>query len=401
MGNARPFRIGYVLARFPSVTETFIANEIRGLMDCGATVTVFALREGPGEVAAQCPVFYRGGGDGGRYSAGWGPIPSAAREAVRLEFPYPSGMLPALRNVPAACEFALLADQCGIEHLHAHFNHIPADVALMMGRLNGLSVSFSAHAWDVYCRGHTFPAKIARAGLCIACTDAARRHLVSLARQDDRGKVQRIYHGTDLDAFPFQPPGEAREPARILAVGRLVPKKGFETLLYACRRLRERMLLTCEIIGDGPLQLDLKNLARQLGLDEAVCFTGGVPYKAMPDAYRRSDVLAMPSVIAPDGDRDGLPNVVTEAMASGLPVVGSRLGGIPEAVEDARTGLLFPPGNDAALADALHLMLTDAALRAECAGAARAVVEDRFDASKNTAQVLAALKSAAGRDAAG
>jgi glycosyltransferase involved in cell wall biosynthesis len=113
----------------------------------------------------------------------------------------------------------------------------------------------------------------------------------------------------------------------------------------------------------------------------------------MPDAYRRSDILAVPSVQAPDGDRDGLPNVAVEAMACGLPVVGSRFAGIPEAVEHERTGLLVPPGDDAALADALHRMSTDAELRTLCAGRARQLVETKFNAARNAQQVYDAIRA--------
>ncbi len=395
MSACEPFRIGYVLAEYPSVTETFVANEIRGLLDCGASVTVLALRRGRGSHAPDCPVHYRDCAAPRDLSGAWRASLRLAREAVALERKSPSSLVYALRNVGTAFRFARLVRQAGIGHIHAHFGFIPTDVALMISRLEPVSVSFSAHAWDVYCQGRTLPGKVARAALCITCTEAARRHLNSLVKAPVRRKIVRVYHGTDLSRFAFEPRPEPSEPPRILAVGRLVPKKGFETLLRACNRLREEMPVCCEVVGGGPLEGSLRALAGELGLSEAVGFTGVLPYELMPKAYGRADVLAVPSVVAPDGDRDGLPNVVTEAMARGVPVVGSRLSGIPEAVEHGRTGLLCPPGDGDALSEALHRMLTDRPLRSRCTTAARELVEEKFDAARNSRQVFEAIKAVA------
>ena len=139
-------KIGYVVAEFPSVTETFVANEIQGLLDCGASVTVFALREGAGDNVPMCPVFYRGHRQHVGSGARWSGFRRAVREAVALEWPSVCVTFQAARSAWSAVDFAALAQQQGIQHLHAHFAFIPADVALMMRRLAGMTVSFSGES---------------------------------------------------------------------------------------------------------------------------------------------------------------------------------------------------------------------------------------------------------------
>jgi len=395
MRSGDSLRLGYLLDEFPSTSETFIANEIRGLQECGAEVTVFALRQGRSERLVDCPVVYAHARTGHPRESALPTRAAAAWEAVKLEFPSLSGVGRALAETDAVVQFSRLLRQRAIPHLHAHFASLPTSVALLVARLEPVSVSFSAHAWDIYCGLRHFPRKLRRSRLCITCTEANRRHLASLVGEQDRRKIVRIYHGVDLQRFPFRPRRQASAAPRILAVGRLVEKKGFPLLLEACGRLKGKLHFCCEIIGEGPLEGLLRTAAARRGAGDVMTFSGALAHRAMPQAYERADVLAVPSVIAPNGDRDGLPNVILEAMASGLPVVASRLSGIPEAVEDARTGLLCPPGDSAALADAIYRILTDSALRAACAAQARKLVEEKFDASTCGRQVFEAVRSAA------
>jgi glycosyltransferase involved in cell wall biosynthesis len=394
MSDHGGFHVGYVLAEFPSVTETFVANEIQGLLDCGAAVTVFALRRGERGVRPNCPVIH--GADPAEPAArGSVPLVSALWQALRVTAGRPRSVVASVRNVPAVRRFASAARRLGVEHLHAHFAHVPADVALAMAGLGGWTVSFSAHARDVFRRGSPVAQQLGQASLCITCTQAARMRIEALAGPQDAGKLLTIYHGIPLGLFPFRPHGGVGAPARIVAVGRLVPKKGFESLVRACRHLRNVMPVECEIVGEGPLRASLQELIGELGLAATVHVKPFVPYAEMASVYARADAVCVPSVTAPDGDQDGLPNVVLEAMASGAPVVASRLSGIPEAVEDGRTGLLCPPGEPEALAAGLSRALSDRPLRERCVEAARRTVQERFDARRNARAVCEALKRAA------
>ncbi|MFP4028184.1 MAG: glycosyltransferase family 4 protein [Candidatus Brocadiia bacterium] len=393
MVERRP-KLVYILAQFPSPTETFIANEISGVIENGAALAVFAFRQGEIGEMPPCRVFYRGQKEYVRMSGFWKDYWAYTIDACRLEWRAAVNFLYTLRNLGTARELAQIVQEENITHLHAHFAHIPADLALMVGKREDLTVSFSAHAWDVYCQEKTVATKIRRSNLCITCTEAARRHLESLVEDDQKSKIQTIYHGTDLERFEQTRNGELGAPPRLLAVGRLVPKKGFDVLLYACQRLAARRDFHLKIVGEGPFGPRLKKLTSDFGLSERVTFAGHVPYEKMPEVYRNADLIAVPSVIGRDGNRDGLPNVVVEAMASGVPVVGSRLSGIPEAIYDRETGILTVPGDSASLADGVSTLLSDDSLRENCVKAARNLVEEKFDYRQNAAHVHEALQGA-------
>jgi glycosyltransferase involved in cell wall biosynthesis len=255
----------------------------------------------------------------------------------------------------------------GVCHVHAQSAWLPAVFALAVGRLAQVSVSFSAHARDIFVGGTMFPAKLRQAGLCIVCTRAGADYLASVATPADRRKIQHVYHGTDLQMFSYNPPTEPNEPPCLLAVGRMVPKKGFDVLLAACALLKRRLAFRCVIVGSGPLHRTLRRHVGALELDDNVVFPGWQSYSAMPRQYRGADVLVVPSVQALDGDRDGLSNVVTESLACGTPVV--------------------PPGDPPALAAALERMLREPELRAHVAEQGRALAEDRFDSRSNVKRV--------------
>lgn len=393
--DAGVLKIGYVLETFPSPSETFIANEIRGLVECGADVTVLALRQGSGGLSAPAQVVYALMEPGGARRARPGEAFRRILDATKLGGTSPRELILGLRRGGAARAFALEASRRGIRHLHAHFASLPTDLALMAARMAQASVSFSAHAHDLYVGGHGLARKLRRARLCITCTEANAALLCSLAEPHDQQKVSCVYHGTDLERFAFRAPRETRAPPRIVAIGRMVPKKGFENLLQACALMKERQELACEIVGDGPLASRLSALSRSLGLAEMVRFSSWVPYEAMPAMYARADVLAAPCVRAPDGDRDALPNVIVEAMAAGVPVVASDIGGIPEAIRHEQTGLLCSPGDVQALADALSRMLRDAALRGRVAASARKLAEEKFDCRKSARIIYGLLRRAA------
>jgi len=194
--------------------------------------------------------------------------------------------------------------------------------------------------------------------------------------------IHTIYNGIDLEAFPFR----QREPSepRILYVGRLVEKKGIRHLVEACGFLREwNVPFQCEIIGSGPLESALRKLIEDSGLNESFKLHGSMPQTKLRQRYEEATLVALPCIIAADGDRDVLPNVLKEAMAVGAPIVTSRLGGIEELVAHEQSGLLVAPGDVTALATALRRGLGDPELRRRLALAGRKIVEERFDMRAN------------------
>jgi len=389
--ESQAFKVAYVLNRFPAPSQTFVNNEIRALRERGVDLTVFALRPGSDCLEAPAPTVYHKPACNGRI----GPLGQELARRLGLEKSAPFEAAWAWYHIEAVRLFAREAVRRGISHVHAHSAWLPAALALLMGRAEPFTVSLTAHARDIFVGGGTFASKLSRCSQCITCTEANAQLLRSMARPADRRKIQRIYHGTDLTRFVYRRAGPSAESTRVLGIGRLVPKKGFETLVRACSLLAKDRALRCEIVGEGPLEARLRRLVAELELDDMVQFTPWVPYDAMPQVYRRAHVLAVPSLQAPDGDRDGLPNVAVEALATGTPVVASAFSALPEAVRHEETGLLCPPGDPQALAGALERIFADSRLRAHVSERGRRLAEERFDYRENAATVLGALRKAA------
>jgi len=204
---------------------------------------------------------------------------------------------------------------------------------------------------------------------------------------DEPSDIRRLYNGIDLTRFRPDP-SVAREKNLILAVGRLVEKKGFDDLIQACAILADRGLdFCCEIIGKGPLKQALSDQIAELGVGEFVKLVGARPQDQVLQAYKRATVFALPCIVGSDGNRDGLPTVLLEAMATGLPPVSTDLTGIPEIIDHNVNGLVVPPSDVAALVNGLARLLYNPALRKRLGTAARQKVEHEFDVRQNVAQL--------------
>jgi glycosyltransferase involved in cell wall biosynthesis len=349
-------RILYLVGRYPSLSESFVEREVLGLRALGMDVDVFPLLSfdpfralhaalcEPAAAALVRQVMHRPATASG---AAWSGLWARALSA-----------LPAARRA---------------SHIHGHFLGFPAVVAQGIARALDLPYSLTGHARDVYVE-LTPETVIAGAAFRCTCTESARQYL--LARYPE-WPFRLIRHGKTLEKItPLRVDG----PPRILAVGRCVEKKGFRYLIDACAYLnREGFEHRCTIVGDGPLLSALCAQAAWHGLDGCLKFTGALSRQAVSEQYRSADVLAVPSVVAGDGDRDGVPNVVLEAMAHGLPVVATDAGAIPEAVVSESTGLLVPQGDAVALAAALQHVCTDATLRQRLGEEGRRHLEEVFD----------------------
>lgn len=238
---------------------------------------------------------------------------------------------------------------------------------------------------------------MARGELFLAVSDALRT--VAIERGFPAERTLTHYDGVRLDEFT--PGAEAAQPGLVLHVGRLVEKKGAALLIRAFAEVRRRHPhAELAIIGEGPLEGTLRRLAGELELGGSVNFLGALPHAEVRRWMRRAWVLAAPSVRAADGDREGLPTVVVEAAASGLPVIGSAHAGIPEAIDDGRSGFVVGQGDVAELAARIDQLMASADLRAGMAARSRALAEARFDAVRQ-GQRLEALydRLAAGRAA--
>jgi len=261
----------------------------------------------------------------------------------------------------------------------------PATVAYFASRLSGLGFSFTAHAKDIYL--NTVPAafleeKLAAARFVVTVCEFNRHHLLSRFKGLDPEAIRVVYNGVDLDLFAFE--AETREKDLILSVGRLVPKKGFDVLLEACAILRSRSVpFRCAIVGEGPERMRLEAQLRERKLTDSVELLGARTQAEVLAGLKRATVLALACVEDADGNRDALPTVLLEALGTGCPIVSSALTGIPEIVASGRDGLLVPPGNRAALAEALASALSSPSVTAEWARRGRRKAEERFDLRKS------------------
>jgi len=386
-------RVGYVVKRFPRYSETFIVNEILAHEAAGLEIEIFSLRP-PNDTHFQdslsrvrAPVCYLPA-VGIKALEFWQGVEAAAEVCPHLWREFHRAVGEDAFDVYQALVLAREVAVRGIDHLHAHFATSPTNVARLGAFFAGISYSFTAHAKDIFhesVRPADLLRKLSDADAVVTVSDynvefLRRSHGSAAAR------VRRVYNGLDLVRFPYQDPRVRK--VEIVAVGRLIEKKGFSDLVAACSLLagwgRD---FRCEIIGTGPLEKELAALIDRHGLRERVLLVGPRPRNEIIERVSAASVFAAPCVVGSDGNRDGLPTSLLEAMALGTPCVSTYVTGIPELVRDDETGLLVRPGAPADLALALARLLGDAELRVRLARAARRLIEREFDAERNAAQL--------------
>lgn len=294
-----------------------------------------------------------------------------------------------------------ILDAGDVRHIHAHFCHGATTVAWLVSIITGLPFSFTAHAKDIYC-GSLNPAgllqrKMRAARFVVTCTDANREHLLKI---EPNANVRCIYHGLNAEFADLlvsaANPREENSRLRALGVGRLVPKKGFDVLVEASAILKRRGFhFETAIVGEhGEHEAELRKQISAHGLRDQVRLIGPLEQARLYTEYQRADIFCLPCRVLDNGDRDGLPNVLMEAMACGLPVVTTPVSGIPEIIKDGQNGTLVPPDDAEALANAIQRISSDRMLARNLGRAGRLTVLERFDGDK-TAMELAALFAAA------
>jgi len=282
-----------------------------------------------------------------------------------------------------------------VDHVHVHFANRAAHTALFLKEISGIPFSVTAHGQDFMTDlgNDELLREICAAAEFIAAETDYSRELLCQRCPDSAAKIQRVYNGIDIEWFPSPLPAKQNPAPLILSVGRLVPFKGFEYLVDACAELTRRGLdFTCEIVGDGPLRENLQGKIDKLDLSSRVALLGSLSQGTIFEKLRATDIFVLASVVDSQGGSDVFPTVILEAMSSALPVVSTRLAGIPESVVHDKTGLLVPPGNTAALADALEQLIRDPARRLRYGQAGRARMEQQFDIKKTVVPLLQLLQ---------
>lgn len=392
-------RLVYYVSLFPCWSETFIAREIAALVAQGAQVRIVSLKP-PSEALVQSDartlldrVVYPPRG-AASLAAALGEVLGHPLRSLREVGEMATGLwrhpLALLKSLVAW--WRMLATLPAVralrpQHLHAHWATYPSTAAMYAAARLDLGFSFTSHAHDIYVEDHLIGPKLRRAAFGVTISNYNRDTLARRYGDAAVGRLHVIHCGVPTTDYGFAPDG--RRPGRILAVGRLDPIKGFEHLVDACAELARRGVdFHCRIVGDGPLREQLQQRAERLGLAGRIEMTGALPQERVRDMLREAAMFVLPSVITPSGDRDGIPVALMEAMACGLPVVSTRVSGIPELIEHERDGLLAPPADAQALADCMQRQLGDGEPAArERLRHARRQVERHFDIATETAHL--------------
>ena len=424
-------RVGYVLKGYPRLSEVFITSEIYRVERLGVPLRLYVVKAPDEDVhhdvvrrvrvrpeylhqttslSATSAIRWLGE-NLGRFAA---PLRRAARRhPVRLARAAGLALAQAVRarrrflgpprkiylkELLLAVDLADRLDAADdVTRLHAHFAHGTTTVTWLASTITGLPFSFTGHAKDLY-TDELNPAGLLRrkmdaADFVVTCTEANRRHLTGLGSATP---VHVVYHGLNADFARLVDAGVRRvEPPRVrlLAVGRLVRKKGLDTFVDACAVLRNRGLdFEAVIAGEhGEHEPEVRSRVESARLEDRLSFAGPLTQTQLFDAYRQATAFALPCRVLEDGDRDGIPNVLMEAMACGLPVVTTGVSGITELVRDGENGLIVEPDRPVDLADALHRLVKDPELAAHLAEEGRRTVADRFDAAVTAARMAALL----------
>lgn len=396
--DTAPLRVLYVVSLFPCWSETFIVREIATLIAAGVDVRILSLKP-PSETLVQPEA-------AALLDRVWHPLPAArgfgAGFAALLRRPRAFAGAAAriawrLRGQPLALAKSLVALGRGMallrrieafdpQLLHAHWATYPSTVAMALARALGRPFGFTAHAHDIFVDDHLLRDKLEAARLPVTISRYNIDHLSALTPRA-RERLRVVHCGVDLGATRFV--REGRRDDLLLAVGRLDPIKGFDVLVEALALLRARGIpFRCRIIGEGPERGALQAAIAGHGLGDRIELAGARGQAEVQAALREAALFVLPCAVAADGNRDGIPVALMEAMAAGAPVLSTRVSGVPELIADGVEGLLVGERDAGALADALQRLLDDAALRERLAAAARAKIEREFDARGEALRLL-------------
>jgi colanic acid/amylovoran biosynthesis glycosyltransferase len=387
-------RLGYLFARFPVFTQTFCVREVAELYRQGFMPPVFSILRPADERPLSIPldhipIYY---------------LPNTNSFAFKLRAALTAS--PHLRKLWSgsgdrrdrgrfreAVHLGPKLREAGISHLHVHFASLAARTAWWLKRLYGITYSFTGHANDIFCpkpnQRVTLGDIITDASLIITASD----YSANLLRRDypeANTKIFRIYNGLDLSIFP--PAIPKVNPLKLLSVGRLIEKKGFPFLIEACALLRSSGVnFECLIAGAGPERDRLENLIQVNHLSNQIRLLGAMSQAEISELLARSSLFVFPGIHDSSGDMDNLPTVIIEAMASGLPIVATEIGGIPEIVQHERNGTIVPEKDSVRLAQAIAVLGSNQALLEQYGVASREIVLRKFSLSDTVAELKSLL----------
>ena len=396
-------KIAYLAPEIPALSATFVYNEILRLEDSGYRVVPLSVHQ-PYSPAEGDALEDLGSRTEYLYQAPKSkvlldnlgmmilrPVPyfrtvaTAVADAVRMDLFSRVGMGLLYRLfIAARVARILLQENC--RHLHVHFAHVPTDIAMYAAGMSAVPFSFTAHANDLFERGWLLDKKVQRARFTVTISDYNKQFIRKSGGA--KHKIHVIRCGVDHQAFAARN-GRTENPIpKIGTLGRMVEKKGIDDLIRACKILRDRNIaFRLEIAGDGPLLAELQRLVYEGDLAAQVHFKGSLPHEQVPQWLEGLDVFVLACKKDRNGDMDGIPVVLMEAMLAGVPVISTRLSGIPELIEDGQSGLLAEPASPDQLAGAIDRLLSNENLYRDLRKQAISRVQSEFDLAFNVARL--------------
>jgi glycosyltransferase involved in cell wall biosynthesis len=404
--------VAYAVQKFPSLRTTFIRREIEALRAQGLPIEVVSMRpadrrelEGEKEAIEHLERTHylpanplSCGSIGANLAALFSQPRNYLSNWRRLGLEEPetrtwTSRMRLLLQVWRGAVMAARLRRLGLcTHVHAAFADGAATTALACARLLGVGFSFTSHTSF---RSPALRTKLEEAAFIASISEYDRERLIERGGPEIASKIHVIHCGIPLDQWEFAPRDALHDPPRLLSVGALDEKKGHDVLIEACSILRrEGRDFCCRIVGDGPLRALLQRKIGEHGLEDVVTLVGPLPQQRVRDELREADVFVLACKRAANGDTDGIPVSLMEAMAAGVPVVSCRIAGVPELMEDCRAGFLSESGDVASLAESLSRCLASRDRRATCE-AARKTIERRFSQKTETARLAGLIAEVA------